>query len=543
MFPKRCTPYCAAVLVFLTVNLMVSCYTTRPFGIENGAFVEKGGKTVVPIEKRAIVIPIAGDDVWLLEGVTVSDTRLESTNVRKTTAAKAAEKVEDIVFLYLLKDRPVTPVEGQPLSINVADIDRAEIREYNAAGTVLLVIGISVGAAVGILAIITLIALATKSSCPFVYVNDAGAYRMAGEIYSGAVFPDQERDDYLLLPVRSATGGAYEVQIVNAVRNETQYTNLAELVVCDHPAGTAVLLDKYGAPHTLRDVWAPVSAQNGSGRSILNEVSGQDDGRTYVSTVESENDLTDPLVCVFRRPAGAEEAKLVVRAKNTFWLEYVYKQFWYLFGDRYQPWVEGKIASTAAPGNWKDLQHITLAVSKRGNGAWRAVDAYPIAGPIAFRDYVMSVDLSDVPAGETVAVKLESGRGFWEIDSIGMDFSSDAEVRQTRLAAESALDQNGRDLAASLARPDGEYYVQARYRDEGRLRFSAPPIAQAESASPARTVFLHSRGYYLVRLDPPPSGTPDLALLSRMNREGEFNRFSNRLYLSLQEKLKTAGTP
>jgi hypothetical protein len=540
MFPKKCVPYCAAVLIFLTINLMVSCYTTRTFRIENGAFVEERGKTLLLIEKRAIVIPLAGNDVWLLEGVTVSDNKLESTNVRKTTAAKAAEKVEDIVFLYLKKYRPVTPVEGYPLSINITDIDRAEIREVNKTGTVVLVIGISYFA-VG--AIAAMIATATKSSCPFVYVNDAGTYRMAGEIYSGAVFPDQERDDYLLLPVRSATDGAYEVDIVNAIRNETQYTNLAELVVCDHPVGTAVLLDKYGAPHTLRDVRAPVSANDGAGRSVLKEVTGRDDGRTYVSTIEGKNDLTDTLVCVFQRPTGAEEAKLVVRVKNTFWLEYVYKQFWYLFGDRYQPWVEDKIASTAAPGNWKDLQHITLAVFRRRNGAWRAVDTYPIAGPIAFRDYVMSVDLSDVPAGETVAVKLESGRGFWEIDSIGIDFSSDAEVRQTRLAAESALDQNGRDLAASLARPDGEYYVQAHYKDEGRLRFSAPEIAQAESASPARTVFLHARGYYLVRLDPAPSGAPDLALLSRMNREGEFNRFSNSLYLSFQEKLKAAASP
>jgi hypothetical protein len=151
----------------------------------------------------------------------------------------------------------------------------------------------------------------------------------------------------------------------------------------------------------------------------------------------------------------------------------------------------------------------------------------------------MEIDLEDVPPGDTITVKLESGRCFWEIDYIGMDFSKDDEVRQTTLGLREALDQRGNDISPRLRRTDKSYYVQPEFKDEGRLRFGAPAV----SPSLRRTVFLHTRGYYLVGLDPEPRGEPDIARLLNMKKPGGFNRFSNRLYLLFRERMTAAREP
>ena len=91
----------------------------------------------------------------------------------------------------------------------------------------------TVGAFVAFVAI----ALATKQSCPFIYSWNGSEYVFDAEPYGGAVTRGLERDDYSELENLRAENGLYRLMVTNEVP-ETQYTNLMELQVVDHPAAT-----------------------------------------------------------------------------------------------------------------------------------------------------------------------------------------------------------------------------------------------------------------------------------------------------------------
>jgi hypothetical protein len=77
-----------------------------------------------------------------------------------------------------------------------------------------------------------------------------------------------ERDDYSELEHLRADKGLYRLMITNEVP-ETQYTNLMELQVVDHPATTRVVADEWGEFHTLVDPQRMTSARDQQGRDLL----------------------------------------------------------------------------------------------------------------------------------------------------------------------------------------------------------------------------------------------------------------------------------
>jgi len=74
-----------------------------------------------------------------------------------------------------------------------------------------------------------------------------------------------------------------------------------------------------------------------------------------------------------------------------------------------------------------------------------------------------------------------------------------------------------------------------RHRYSQRFAFGAP----ADCPDMARTVFLHSKGYYDILRN--PGGTPDLSYLQRFKRPGEMVRFANDRLKAINEETKYKG--
>ena len=132
------------------------------------------------------------------------------------------------------------------ISVNFSSLEKMEIFSLDAKKTssskaipIVIVLGV---AAVTVL-IIAIVAILTKSSCPYVYVYDGNSFKFAGEIYSGAVYASLERDDYLPLPGFMPFDDKYTVKIANQLP-EIQYLNQAELWVVDHPENSEIIADK-----------------------------------------------------------------------------------------------------------------------------------------------------------------------------------------------------------------------------------------------------------------------------------------------------------
>jgi len=435
------------------------------------------------------------------------------------------KKLTQIVNVYV--DTTLVPPGGSPVqySIPINAIKKIEVYDSDIGKTIALVI-LGTAAIVGI---VFLIILLTKESCPFVYAYNGESFEFTGEIYSGAIFPHLERDDYLPLPPLKPLENEYQLKMTNEVQ-EIQYTNLTELLVIDHPAETDVLLDKYGNYHTFDALQSPRSAHNSNQLNILPELMEKDNLK-YLGDVNEDTELeNDFIILNFEKPAEVENAELVLRAKNSFWLDYIFGQFFNMFGDEYPNWMENqRNLKEGKNPNWSLEQGIPLSVYLEKNGEWQFVDYYNVVGPMAEKDIIMSLDIADIDSND-LNVKLEFGYMFWELDYAGIDFSPQLEVDVQTMDLNSAIDHNGEEVSGLLKMSDDVYFVMDEIGDQALLKFTVPEGSQTQK----RSVFLHSRGHYEVIRD--PIGTPNLSYLKSFREPGSFGRFSKERFLEFNER-------
>lgn len=375
--------------------------------------------------------------------------------------------------------------------------------------------------ATGASAIFLGILLLLKSSCPFIYVHDGQDYLLAGEIYSGAIYPSLEREDYLLLDNLSDTDSTYRLMITNEIR-EIQHTNLLELYYVDHSSETVVMFNKYGQLHTLTDPFSPSSATNLSGEDILHAISSRDSFSYFGGDLRPGATPTDGMILEFDVPDGTENVKISLRAKNSFWLEYVYKSFHDMLGSRYNGYTEMKSKQDREILLQEMMDHqLPVSVYTETNNEWVFSDYFNLAGPMALKEDILSIPAGDIVAGK-IRIKLEYGSFFWEIDHVSMDLSEDLALPYNRVSLKSAVDEQGRNVLELLARDDDQYYVQPEIGNAAKLEFPIP-----DQISEERTLVLHSKGFY--RIIRNPEGKPQLRNLKRMKREGGLPYLSNSL--------------
>ena len=130
-------------------------------------------------------------------------------------------------------------VKKTPYELPLDQVQRywVERKELSKSRTIGLVAAVAVGAIV----IAAVIVAKTKQSCPFVYSWDGTQYVFDAEPYGGAITRGLEKDDFTPLDRLREQDGLYRLKLTNEV-DETQFTNLTELWVVDHPVGTRVSL-------------------------------------------------------------------------------------------------------------------------------------------------------------------------------------------------------------------------------------------------------------------------------------------------------------
>lgn len=364
------------------------------------------------------------------------------------------------------------------------------------------------------------------TSCPFVYVYDGSDFFFNGEIFSGAIQPGLERDDYLPLPGISPVDGKYLLKVTNELK-ERQFIDECDLVLIDHSSEVSVLIDKYGTPYTVGSPRTPVSAVTGDKTDILPLVSSKDTNTfSGVEGLAGGNSINS-MILKFVKPGSASTGSLLIRAKNTIWMEEVSSKIHELFGERYNTFSEKR---DEVPGDklqkWQLDQNLPLSVYIEKNKKWEFVDYFNIAGPAAMRDDILRMNLEDITS-DTIKIKLETGFLFWEIDYTAMDFSTQVEVAVTQVPLTSAVASNDLDVREALAVSDKIYYVLDEHGDEANMEFICP-----ELKGDHRSVFLHSRGYYKVLRD--QTGPPDKKTLRSFRRPGMIPAFSREMYEGLR---------
>lgn len=421
----------------------------------------------------------------------------------------------------------LTRVDSSTVSVPFSGIQKIEIyeKDKNATGGSYFLGALGITA--GVAAILTIIVALTKSSCPFIYTFNGEQTELAGEIYSGSIQPSLERHDFLKIPLKG-NDPEMKLKIANEVK-EIQHTNLMELWVFDHNKNVQVLVDKYGNFHSASNLVSPVKAGTLAGGDVKNLILAKDSLFYTTTEIKGELPLTDGLILEFPNPGGSKFAKLFIRAKNTFVLDYMIGQFNNQFGDLYKNWQKKQQNAPAEQlRQWSLDQNIPLSLAVERNGIWEKTDYFNIAGPMAMRDDVLAIPLNGTESNP-LKIKLEAGNFFWEIDYAGIDYSPQSEISYKIVPVITAFTQDGEEVGKMLQKDDRKYYVQPEVGDNATVLFEMPEMTNDE-----RTVILHSKGWYQILRN--PTGTPNREYLETFRQPGRFNQFVNEYIQTLTNK-------
>jgi len=234
----------AAFLIFLMLFHTVGCKYYKVDSAEKSEFEQI--MTMGKIHKYFIVH--TGTQTYALNDInttkkdisgnlTAPQEKIFYSEDRKKRIKKGESNIINEVHIYVKEQDPA--LNAGYVEFPISDINEIRILDRNTGKEIAVYALVGIGA----LAVAAAITAATKSSCPYVYVDNGETFVFQGEIYGGSIGKNLERTDYMPLPSLKMKEGNYALRLSNELK-ERQYTNLVQLVLVEHPEGEKVLLDK-----------------------------------------------------------------------------------------------------------------------------------------------------------------------------------------------------------------------------------------------------------------------------------------------------------
>ena len=528
---KKFTSNLSFLLILALLNLTTGCsyYKNKKVETHPDTMAEQINK--FNQEQKYVVIH-AGSNSWHLNDILINeDEQLLSGTIDMISASHQNLIEIDKTFKYnrnksqplnevhfFLKNN-ISPERGKTIVIPLADINSISVNDRNTGRSILYALGTTVG----VFALLLIIYWATKSSCPFVYINNGEEFVFMGELYPGVITANLQRDDYLALPNFKAFNNEYILKISNELL-EIQHTDLAQLLLVDHDENVEILLDKSGNLHSFSSISSPRNVLVDGIKDDINPSLVKDNNNYLFNTDILNSKSTRELILEFDKPENKLTAKLYLTAKNSMWLDYVYGKFNEQFGDYYPKFQKDQQKAPAENGlNWMIDQHIPLSVYIKTTTGWELVEYINPVGPMATRDLVIPIDLAN-HSEDKLIVKLESGFMFWEVDYVGIDYTKNLPLKITTILPSSAIDENNNDVTVLLEKTDKKYFVQPEIGNEVLITYKTENTKTDQKQS----VFLKNRGYYNYIRD--YDGIPDFVKLQSFKEKNAFTDFSREQY-------------
>lgn len=386
----------------------------------------------------------------------------------------------------------------------------------NAIGAVAITLG-SIAAIAGVIIVLT------KASCPFVSAYNGEEFELQGEIFGGAIYPQLARDDYMPLRMKPAADGSLMIKISNELK-EKQYTDLADLLVITHQKDARVLADSRGNLYSISDPVLPSMAWNCSRADLLPLIIEKGDGLTFdfndTLAVNQENFLS----VKFKKASPSIAAKLVLSAKNTFWIDNLYQEVAKEFGDYYPSYARQQLKKPASSLiRWAQEQQLPLTISMKTNSGWQVVGSVPTIGPLATRDIVVPLDLGNV-FGDEIELRMSTGFMFWDIDYAAIEFSDDKSFSVQVLSPAIAVDEKGKNVLPEIREKDGRFLEQPAIGNVAIIKYKC----DLPGSDVSRSYILHARGYYTHMWD--FKGEPNYAFLKQLKKPNTLSAYSAQQY-------------
>nr|MBI1230819.1 hypothetical protein [Cytophagales bacterium] len=535
---RRTFPYFMSIGLSLLL-LTNSCYyykpVTKPVSSNSFEEIEEGDKR----EYKALILR-SPDRVYLLSNFSfdLKEEKLMATLAEVSMGhfsyltnegnTDRYRKSNDAVLqeVHLYTDLADLGNIGDRVEISISDITKLEVIEKNKGKSTGVTVLTAAGIAVGLYAVMIVIILLTKSSCPFISAYDGETYVLQGETFGGAIVPSLAREDYLPLPAIKVDS-EIKLMISNELK-ERQYTDMADLLVVAHSPDESVFMDPAGNLFKSTTFYKPTHASINNETDMLFPLSEVDNIACTFN--EDTNDAVNELYVNFDNPGTKGPHGLLLSVKNNYWLEYVIAEFYSAFGEKYSKFVT---AQHKKPGEeileWMEQQQMMLTIEAKTESGWKEVQKIKTIGPLMNREVLIPLDAS-VFSDQEVQVRLRTGFMFWDLDKISLTALTpiSAESMET-IKPNSAIDEKDRDVLSPLLTNDGVYMEQPEAGNRAYLTYLF------ENYNPDKTysAFLHSRGYYEPIRE--FSGKADRKFLTQFRNEGRLPAFSLQRYLEISQ--------
>lgn len=526
------------LILFVFISLINGCsyYKTRQLPTDSSNF---GSQYNSIVKNDRYVIIHSEDKIWHLKNLVVNEdtkeikasmTTVDSSHTlyplkaNKESRLYNKSKAKKTLEIHLYTNEILTQNSNSEITIPFSKIDKIVVYEPDSFRTVLSVLGFTVAG----LALVGIIVAATKSSCPFLYIKEGDSYAFTGELYPGAVLPSLERSDYIPLPNFKAHNDEYTLKITNELL-EIQHTDLAQLLVVNHSKDIEVLLDQNGKPHSFSKKENPTQVIIDNHISEINPALKKDNLSYLFDQENFAEKGWNNIVLKFDNANQTNQAKLILSAKNSLWLDLVYGKFNEQFGFYFNRFQKQQHKVPAEKNiQWRNEQGIPLSVYIKSNDQWTLVEKINPVGPMAFRDLIIPINLEKVNT-QNLEIKLECGFMFWEVDYAAIDFSKDIPLEMQSINPSSAIDENGKDVTHLLNKEDNKYLIQPNIGNEVIIKYhTALP-----KAGELQSVFLKNKGYYEYIRD--YKGVPNFVKLKTFREKGALSKYSKEEYSRFTE--------
>ncbi len=394
-----------------------------------------------------------------------------------------------------------------------------------------------------------------EGSCPYVYVNDGHRFALQGEVLVGALNKGAARSDVVPLTKLAPVDGRYEVRLATEL-DETNYLNRVALEVVDHLPGTEIAADGLGRIHAAAKPSGPMTALDSRGEDRRNALLKEDNrawaGQVQQATIDGK--IRDYVEMVFRRPPDMTDGVLLVRGRNTQFLQDSYHSYLRSFGPGLAKLM--RFTSTWRPyrpllSHYLRVAGLGVDVDVREDREWKSRGFVPPVGPVGMRTTAVEVGLGENHSQE-VAVRLGVLPGAWEIDSVRMSYPASSGGRRLLIEPVSVEvnDPSGtvREVDRSILYRVDDHSIDLPKGRALTATFAVPPAPEGFE----RTVLLHASGYYeeidtspryCIDFDRLRSCTADwnsfgLFMIERLMKNETLNELVNRV-----EKVAQIGEP
>ena len=547
----------AFILLISCINLFMGCHRYFRPVIMNTATVENKQTTLKKLsnENRYFILR-KGFYSYALSNVVFDQTKMTLTanagkippehqlylKHKKNPSYKYSKARKENVVLqevHLFTGDTSRVDNSIPYTFSLSDVQKIELIEFDKHKTTSSYVWGAIGITLGIAAVVLIIAAATYtapvvttgtiSSCPYISTFDGESYKLQGEIYSAAIYPSLQKDDYLPLQIEPVNGD-YRIKISNELQ-EIQHTDFADLMVVEHDKNVKILMDPGGKIYSISEPQLPLTAMLNNKIDVSEELRYKDNN---ICLFKDDNGFrpSEDLFITFKNELKSKQGKLVLSTKTSSWLNYLYGEFTKGFGSSYNKWAEDQEKKPATElEKWTEEQNIPLTVSVKTNGGWKEIQKIKPIGPLLNRDIVIPVEL---PTGEPVEFKISGGYMFWELDYAAIDYSPNADFKVQTIKPYEAINEQGANVLADIISADKKYLNQPDIGDSTILKYKN--INKNEGMT--QTVFLHSSGYYKYIRN--FKGTAKVGFLKSFNQPGALSAFSRQKFSEVWNNIAAA---